>query len=85
MIYVGFDEHPKSRVIATQDFSSPSTVSTLSSAGQEHMSSMWHHGISWEMPLSSITPLNVAECSGFFFPDPFRIPFWHDQFLPFAF
>lgn len=25
-IYVGFDEHPKSRVIATQDFSSPSTV-----------------------------------------------------------
>ena len=25
-IYVGFDEHPKSRVIATQDFTSPSTV-----------------------------------------------------------
>ena len=25
-IYVGFDEHPKSQVIATQDFSSPSTV-----------------------------------------------------------
>ena len=26
LMYVGFDEHPKSQVIATQDFSSPSTV-----------------------------------------------------------
>ena len=82
LIYVGFDEHPKSRVIATQDFSSPSTVSTLSPAGQQQMSSMWHHGISWEMPLSSITPLNVAECSGFcFFRILFEYPFGMIHFL----
>ena len=34
------------------------------------------------LPLLIITPLNVAD---FFFPDPFRISFWHDPFLPFAF
>ena len=47
LIYVGFDEHPKSQVIATQDFFfTINCTRTLSSAGQQQMSSMWHHGIS---------------------------------------
>ena len=47
LIYVGFDEHPTSQVITTQDFFfTINCTRTLSSVGQQHMSSMWHHGIS---------------------------------------
>ena len=70
---------PKSRVIATQGFLfTINCTRTLSSAGQQQMSSMWHHRISMDIMCHVVTcscwrchdhPLSPFECNGrFFFP-----------------